>query len=59
MKELGDIGELNLSNRLNDLEAMWSACVSNGDVVYIGTPYDLDPAPLSGGKGHYGSVAWA
>jgi len=39
MKELGDIGETSLSNRLYDLEAMWKACVTNGDVVYIGTPY--------------------
>lgn len=40
MKEVGDIGEINLSNRLYDLEAMWKACVTNGDVLYIGTPYD-------------------
>lgn len=40
MKELGDLGELNFSNRLINLEAMWRACVTNGDVVYLGTPYD-------------------
>jgi hypothetical protein len=40
MKEIGDIGEMNLSNRLYNLEAMWKACVTNGDVVYIGTPCD-------------------
>jgi hypothetical protein len=42
MKELGDIGEIGLSNRLYDLEALWKACVTNGDIVYIGTPYDID-----------------
>lgn len=41
MKELADIGESGLSNRLYDLEALWKACVTNGDIVYIGTPYDL------------------
>jgi hypothetical protein len=40
MKEIGDIGELTLSNRLHDLEAMWKACVTNGDVIYVGTPYE-------------------
>jgi hypothetical protein len=24
------------------LEALWKACVTNGDIVYIGTPYDID-----------------
>jgi hypothetical protein len=41
MKELGDIGETGLSNRLYDLEDMWQAAVTNGDVLYIGTPYDV------------------
>jgi hypothetical protein len=40
MKEVGDIGEITLSNRLFGQEAMWRNCVTNGDVVYIGTPYD-------------------
>jgi len=40
MKELADIGEVTFSNRLHDLEAMWRAGVTNGDVVYLGTPYD-------------------
>lgn len=39
MKDGGEIGETTLSNRLYDLEAMWKACVTNGDVIYIGTPY--------------------
>jgi hypothetical protein len=42
MKELGDIGQTGLSNRLYDLEALWKACVTNGDIVYIGTPYDIN-----------------
>jgi hypothetical protein len=42
MKELADIGEIGLSNRLYDLEGLWSSSVTNGDIVYIGTPYDLD-----------------
>jgi hypothetical protein len=41
MKELADIGESGLSNRLSDLEGLWNSAVTNGDVVYIGTPYDL------------------
>ncbi len=40
MKELADIGATGLSNRLEDLEAAWRASVTNGDVVYIGTPYE-------------------
>ena len=40
MKELGDITAVNLSNRLFDLEAMWENCVPNGDIVYIGTPWE-------------------
>lgn len=40
MKEVADIGETMLSNRLYNLEALWDACVTNGDVVYIGTPYE-------------------
>lgn len=46
MKELADIGELNLSNRLFALEALWQAGVTNGDVVYLGTPYDYRDATL-------------
>ena len=38
MKE-GDLGETGLSNRLFGQEAMWRNGVTNGDVVYIGTPY--------------------
>jgi hypothetical protein len=41
MKELADIGQSGLSNRLYDLEALWKSSVTNGDVMYIGTPYDL------------------
>jgi len=41
MKELADIGETGLSNRLCDLEALWRASVTNGDALYIGTPYDI------------------
>jgi len=44
MKEVADIGEIGLSNRLYDLEAMWKACLTNGDVVYIGTPYEARDA---------------
>lgn len=40
MKEVGDIGTTSLSNRLYDLEALWDACVPNGDIVYIGTPFE-------------------
>jgi hypothetical protein len=40
MKELADIGETGISNRLDDLEAMWRACVTNGDVIYVGTTLD-------------------
>ena len=40
MKELADIGATMLSNRLHDLEAMWHTCVTNGDIIYIGTPYE-------------------
>lgn len=39
MKELADIGAISLSNRLFDLERTWKACMTNGDVLYIGTPY--------------------
>ena len=41
MKELGDIGEIGLSNRLFDIEAVWKTCLTNGDVIYLGTPYDV------------------
>ena len=41
MKELADIGELEFSNRLVELEVMWRACVTEGDVAYLGTPYDI------------------
>jgi hypothetical protein len=44
MKEYGDIGSVTLSNKLYELEAMWSNCVTNGDVVYIGTPYEWNDA---------------
>lgn len=44
MKEYGDIGETGLSNRLYDLEALWRSAVTNGDVAYIGTPYDYRDA---------------
>jgi hypothetical protein len=40
MKEVADIGPIVLSNRLHDLEGMWKACVPNGDIIYIGTPYE-------------------
>jgi hypothetical protein len=40
-KEVADIGATGLSNRLFGQEAMWRNCVTNGDVVYIGTPYDF------------------
>jgi hypothetical protein len=46
MKEVGDIGETDFSNRLFNLEAMWKACVTNGDVVYIGTPYEARDATM-------------
>jgi hypothetical protein len=42
MKELGEIGASGLSNRLYDLEALWKACVTNGSIVYVGTPYDMN-----------------
>jgi hypothetical protein len=42
MKELADIGATDLSNRLYDLEALWQAGVTNGDVVYVGTPYEVN-----------------
>ncbi len=42
MKELGDESEIGLSNRLFDLEALWKACVTNGDIVYVGTPYNVN-----------------
>lgn len=42
MKELADIGATELSNRLYNLEALWQNSVTNGDIVYIGTPYDMD-----------------
>jgi hypothetical protein len=42
MKELADIGATGLSNRLYDLEDLWRAAVTNGDIVYIGTPYDIN-----------------
>ena len=45
MKEVADIGAVGLSNRLFDLEALWQAGVTNGDVVYIGTPYEIRDAP--------------
>jgi hypothetical protein len=47
MKEVADIGEIGLSNRLVDLESLWRNTLTNGDVVYVGTPWqesDLDPA---------------
>ncbi len=42
MKELDDIGAEDLSNRLYNLEALWGAAVTAGDVVYIGTPYEFN-----------------
>jgi hypothetical protein len=44
MKELSDLGATNLSARLYDLESLWRTCVTNGDVAYIGTPYDFRDA---------------
>ncbi len=40
MKELADIGATGLSNRLEDLEAVWRVSLTNGEIVYIGTPYE-------------------
>jgi len=40
MKEIGNIGATGLSNRLYDLEKLWQNCVPNGDIVYIGTPWE-------------------
>jgi hypothetical protein len=41
MKELADLGQTELSNRLYDLGALWKVAVTNGDVLYVGTPYDI------------------
>jgi len=40
MKEVGDIGATGLSNRLYDSERLWEHCVPNGDILYIGTPWE-------------------
>jgi hypothetical protein len=40
MKELPDIDATYYSNRLYDLEKLWQGGITNGDVVYLGTPYE-------------------
>ena len=40
MKELANIGETGLSNRLCDLDSLWKSSVTNGDIVYLGTSYE-------------------
>jgi hypothetical protein len=48
MKEVADIGEAGLSNRMFNLEALWRAALPHGDVVYVGTPYyGLEPDNLT------------
>jgi hypothetical protein len=42
MKELEDLGQTELSNRLYNLGSLWKAAITNGDVLYIGTPYDAN-----------------
>jgi hypothetical protein len=44
MKELPDYSSSVFSNNLIGLETMWQQCVTNGDVVYVGTPYRFEDA---------------
>lgn len=41
MKEIGGIGATSLSNRIHDLEQLWQRCAPNGDIIYIGTPWQV------------------
>lgn len=41
MKELSDLGESVLSNKLEQLEMFWQTVAPNAEVIYIGTPYDV------------------
>jgi hypothetical protein len=49
MKELADLGEVGLSNRLFDLKALWKNTVTNGDIVYVGTPWQASDLDYSAG----------
>jgi hypothetical protein len=40
MKDVADIGSVSFCNRLAQLENLWRVCHINGDVVYLGTPYE-------------------
>jgi len=44
MKKLPDYSSTVFSNNLIGLEKMWQRCVTNGDIIYVGTPYRFEDA---------------
>lgn len=49
MKELPDYPETVFSNNVVLMEQLWQQTVTNGDIVYIGTPYRIEDAATGQG----------